>query len=154
MMVKKQVKISAVIITFNEEKNIGRCLDSLQKVADEIVVVDSCSNDKTCEICEKYGVRFIQNRFKGHIEQKNFAMQQAEYDWVLSLDADEVLSLELTDSILKVKKDWVIDGYAFNRLTNYCGTWIRHCGWYPDTKLRLWDKRRGRWGGVKTPMTG
>ncbi len=148
MMVKKQVKISAVIITFNEEKNIGRCLDSLKKVADEIVVVDSYSNDKTCEICEKYGVRFIRNRFKGHIEQKNFAMHQAKYDWVLSLDADEVLSGELTDSILKVKKDFLFEGYAFNRLTNYCGTWIRHCGWYPDTKLRLWDKRRGRWGGV------
>jgi glycosyltransferase involved in cell wall biosynthesis len=88
----KSVKISAVIITFNEEQNIGRCLDSLDKLADEIVVVDSYSTDKTQEICINKGARFIQNPFNGHIEQKNYAVSQAYYDYILSLDADEVLS--------------------------------------------------------------
>ena len=143
----KAVKISAVIITGNEEKNIGRCLASLKDVADEIVVVDSFSSDKTAEICQTRGVRFIQHSFEGHIEQKNFAVSQAEFDCVLSLDADEVLSDRLARSISDVKNNWSCDGYAFNRLTNYCGKWIRRSGWYPDEKLRLWDRRKGRWGG-------
>jgi glycosyltransferase involved in cell wall biosynthesis len=142
------VKISAVIITLNEERNIGRCLESLKNVADEIVVVDSFSTDKTADICETYGVRFIQHLFEGHIEQKNYAVSQAEFDCVLSLDADEALSEELARSILNATGNWSWDGYRFNRLTHYCGKWIRHSGWYPDAKLRLWDRRKGRWGGV------
>lgn len=144
----KQVAISAVIITFNEERNIGRCLDSLQGVADDIVVVDSYSKDRTKEICEYYGVRFVQHSFAGHIEQKNWAITQAEYPHVLSLDADEALSEELKQEVLAIKNDWRHDGYIFNRFTNYCGKWIRHCGWYPDRKLRLFDSRKGAWGGV------
>jgi len=144
----KSVKISAVIITFNEEQNIGRCLDSLDKLADEIVVVDSYSTDKTQEICINKGARFIQNPFNGHIEQKNYAVSQAYYDYILSLDADEVLSEELRKSISHAKNNWNYDGYSFNRLTSYCGEWIRYCGWYPDKKLRLWDRRKGSWGGV------
>ncbi|MBU2590567.1 MAG: glycosyltransferase family 2 protein [Nitrospinae bacterium] len=140
-------KISAVIITYNEERNIGRCLESLRGVADEIVVVDSFSKDKTEEICQKYGVRFIKYKFEGHIEQKNWAAAQAAYDHVLSLDADEALSDELKSSIMEVKDSWKYDGYYFNRLTNYCGQWIRHLGWYPDRKLRLWDRRKGSWQG-------
>jgi glycosyltransferase involved in cell wall biosynthesis len=144
----KSVEISAVIITFNEYTNIGRCLDSLNQVADEIVVVDSFSTDKTEEICKTKGASFIQHRFEGHVEQKNYAMCRASHDYVLSLDADEVLSEELKKSILGVKNNWDSDGYSFNRLNNYCGKWIRHCGWYPDRKLRLWDRRKGSWGGV------
>ncbi len=144
---KNSSKLSGVIITFNEEQNIARCIDSLKNVTDEIVVVDSFSTDKTEVICKEKNVRFIQNKFEGHIEQKNFAMRQAEHDYVLSLDADEALSPELEQAILEVKKDFKFDGYQFNRLTNYCGKWIKHCGWYPDTKLRLWNKALGEWQG-------
>jgi glycosyltransferase involved in cell wall biosynthesis len=144
----KAVKISAVVITYNEARNIGRCLDSIRDVADEIVVVDSYSTDKTQEICSRAGVKFLQHRFDGHIEQKNYAVSCAAHGHVLSLDADEVLSDKLKQSILSAKQNWQFDGYSFNRLTNYCGKWIRHSGWYPDTKLRLWDKSKGRWGGV------
>ncbi len=140
-------KISAVIITLNEEKNIQRCIDSLQGVADEIVVVDSFSTDKTKEICLINKVKFVEHKFEGHIEQKNWAITHASYQKVLSMDADEALSDELKQEILKVKSNWTHDGYSFNRLTNYCGQWIKHCGWYPDTKLRLWDSAKGSWGG-------
>jgi glycosyltransferase involved in cell wall biosynthesis len=142
------IPISAVIITFNEERNIGRCLESLQGIVDDIVVVDSFSKDKTEEICRTYGVRFVQHSFEGHIEQKNWAITQALYPHVLSLDADEALDEELKASILKIKENWMYDGYTMNRLTNYCGSWVHHCGWYPDTKLRLWDSRLGSWGGT------
>ncbi len=139
--------ISAVIITFNEEKNIGRCLASLQGIVDDIVVVDSFSKDKTEEICKEYDVRFVQHAFEGHIEQKNWAITQAKYPHVLSLDADEALDDTLKKAILAVKENWIFNGYTMNRLTNYCGSWVHHCGWYPDTKLRLWDSRIGSWGG-------
>ena len=141
-------KLSAVIISFNEEKNIERCIRSLDGVADEIVVFDSGSTDRTREICEKYGVTFFIHPFDGYIEQKNRALSHARFPLVLSLDADEALSDTLKASILSVKKQRHADGYTMNRLTNYCGRWIRHCGWYPDKKLRLFDKRKGRWGGV------
>jgi glycosyltransferase involved in cell wall biosynthesis len=140
--------LSAVIITFNEEKNIGRCLDSLVGVADDIVVVDSFSKDSTEAICKSKGVRFIQHTFEGHIQQKNWAITQAKFPHVLSLDADEALDENLKKSILQVKNNWQMDGYYMNRLTNYCGKWIRHCGWYPDKKLRLWDSRKGQWTGI------
>lgn len=143
-----EVKISGVIITFNEERNIERCLSSLTEVCDEIVVVDSFSTDNTKEICQKFNVRFVENAFQGHIEQKNFAMNQAENDIILSLDADEALSDELKTNILNLKKNFKAKAYKFNRFTNYCGKWIRHSGWYPDTKVRLWDKRVGQWGGM------
>lgn len=140
-------QLSAVIITFNEERNIKRCINAALKVADDIVVVDSFSTDKTQEICKSLNVRFIQHEFDGHIEQKNWAISQAKFPHILSLDADEVLTDELATSILKVKEDWNADGYSFNRLTNYCGKWVKHGGWYPDKKLRLWDSRKGAWTG-------
>jgi glycosyltransferase involved in cell wall biosynthesis len=145
---KKLVKISAVVITYNEEDNIERCLDSVIEVADEVVVVDSFSSDKTEEISKSKAVDFIQHRFEGHIEQKNYAVSCARNDCILSLDADEVLSDTLKQSIMAARQDWGSDGYLVNRLTNYCGRWIRHCGWYPDRKLRLWDRRKGHWDGV------
>ena len=141
-------KISVVIITFNEEKDIGRCLDAVLPVADDIVVVDSFSEDKTEEIVKSKGARFIQHTFEGHIQQKNWAITQAKYPHVLSLDADEVLSEMLRNEIVKAKENWAADGYYFNRMTNYCGKWIKHCGWYPDQKLRLWDSTKGKWGGI------
>jgi glycosyltransferase involved in cell wall biosynthesis len=140
-------KISVVIITYNEERNIERCLQSALTIADEIVVVDSFSTDKTKEICAAYQVKFIENAFKGHIEQKNWAITQATYPHVLSLDADECPDETLLQSILEVKKNWTADAYSFNRCTNYCGNWIKHGSWYPDVKLRLWDSRKGHWTG-------
>jgi glycosyltransferase involved in cell wall biosynthesis len=141
------IKLSATVITFNEEHNIARCLEALQKVADEIVVIDSFSTDKTQSICEEYGVKFMQNKFEGHIEQKNFALEQTEYDNILSVDADEVLSPQLQTSIMKMKENMEFDGYVFNRLNNYCGKWIYHCGWYPDKKLRIIKKGKAQWTG-------
>ncbi|MFZ5941808.1 MAG: glycosyltransferase [Bacteroidota bacterium] len=143
-----EVKISVVIITLNEEKNIARCISSVEGVADEVIVVDSYSTDRTEEICRSLGARFITHVFRGHIEQKNWAINQARYPWILSLDADEALSPELKESIIGAKKNWQYDGYTFNRLTSYCGKWIRHTTWYPSKKLRLWDARKGSWGGV------
>jgi glycosyltransferase involved in cell wall biosynthesis len=145
---KIPLKISAVVITYNEEDNIGRCLESLKETADEIVVVDSFSSDRTAEICKSQGAEFIQHPFEGHIEQKNYALSCASNDYVLSLDADEALSDKLIQSIRAAKQNWSANGYSVNRLTNYCGKWIRHCGWYPDKKIRLWDRRKGYWGGV------
>jgi glycosyltransferase involved in cell wall biosynthesis len=141
-------KISVVIITRNEEKNIGRCIDSVKDIADDIVIIDSFSTDTTEEICKSKGVRFIQHAFIGHIEQKNYAVTHTMYPHVLSLDADEALDDTLKKSIADVKENWKQDGYEMNRLTNYCGTWIKHCGWYPDRKLRLFDKTKGKWGGI------
>ena len=142
------IQLSAVIITYNEERNIARCLESLREIADEIIVVDSYSTDKTVEICNSLGGKVFQNKFEGHIQQKNFALAKTSFFYVLSLDADEVLSDELRISIVSAKSDWKYDGYEMNRLTNYCGAWIRHGGWYPDRKIRLFDKRKGKWTGV------
>lgn len=142
------IKISAVIITFNEERNIVGCLQSLQGIADEIVVVDSFSTDATEELCKQFNVRFLQHPFEGYMQQKSWACAQAEFEYILQLDADEQLSEELKHSILEVKANWKADGYSFNRLTNYLGKWIRHSGWYPDAKLRLWDRRKGAWSGI------
>jgi glycosyltransferase involved in cell wall biosynthesis len=141
-------EISAIIITWNEEKHIGRCLESVRDLADEIVVVDSFSTDRTEEICRRYGARFIPHAFDGHIEQKNYALDQASNDHVLCLDADEELSAEMRESVGKVKHDWTHDAYLFNRLTWYCGRWIRHSTWYPSRKVRLADRRKVRWAGI------
>ena len=141
-------QLSVVIITFNEERNIARCIASVKALADDIVVVDSYSTDKTKEIAESLGARVVLHEFAGHIEQKNWAVTQAKFPFILSLDADEALSEELGKSIADVKKKKQFDGYTMNRLTNYCGKWVHYCGWYPDKKLRLWDSIKGKWGGV------
>jgi len=142
------IKLSAVIITFNEERNIERCLNSLKEVADEIVVLDSFSIDRTKEICLQHKVSFYEHAFDGHIQQKNRAITYAKYPHVLSLDADEALNEQLIKSIKEVKAAFNLQGYYMNRLTNYCGHWVKHCGWYPDKKLRLWDSRLGHWTGI------
>jgi glycosyltransferase involved in cell wall biosynthesis len=140
-------QISVVIITFNEEKDIERCILSVKDIADEIVVLDSFSTDKTEEICKKHNVNFFQHKFDGYIEQKNRAITLAKFPHILSLDADEALSDELKKSILGIKNNWNFDGYYFNRITNFCGKWIKNGGWYPDQKLRLVDSRKGCWKG-------
>lgn len=141
-------QLSAVIITFNEERNIERCLKSLQGVADEIVVLDSFSKDRTKEICLQYGAKFFEHAFDGHIQQKNRAITYASFEHVLSLDADEALDETLKQSLLAIKQDFAKQGYYMNRLTNYCGHWVKHCGWYPDKKLRVFDRTKGHWTGV------
>ena len=140
-------KISVVIITHNEERYIGKCIDSVVPVADEILVVDSYSTDRTKSICEERGVRFIEHPFRSHIDQKNYAAGQSTYDHVLSLDADEYLSDELIHSILQIKQSWPRSAYRMNRLSKYGSRWIHHGNWYPDAKIRLWDKSIGTWGG-------
>lgn len=144
------IQLSVIIITYNEEKNIKRCLDSVIDVADEVIVLDSFSSDRTREICTSYeNVKFKQRVFTDYIDQKNSAIDLASSDYVMSLDADEALSDKLIESISKIKQNWKYDGYYINRLTNYCGKWIKHTSWYPDKKLRIWDRRKGRWEGVK-----
>lgn len=142
------LKISAVIITFNEDKYIRRCLESLKGVADEILVVDSRSTDNTREICLSHNVKFIEHDFEGYREQKNWAMNQAENDIILSLDGDEYLSEELRNSILSVGNNTQPNGYYINRRNNFYGKWMKHSGVYPDKKLRLFDRRKGEWGGI------
>ena len=141
-------KLSAVIITFNEERNIQRCIESLLPVADEIIVVDSFSTDRTEEICKLYWIKFFQNVFEGHIEQKNIALLKANHEWILSVDADEALSETLQKAIKKSLEAPQFDAFAMNRLTNYCGKWVKYCGWYPDTKVRLVKKNKAHWTGT------
>ena len=141
------VKISAVIITYNEEKNITRCIDSVAPVVDEIVVIDSFSKDRTKEICLAKGVVFVEHLFRTHIDQKNFAVTQATHQYILSLDADEYLSPELTQCIKKVKENWPAEAFRMNRLSSYGNKWIKHGSWYPDRKIRLWNRNIGVWGG-------
>jgi glycosyltransferase involved in cell wall biosynthesis len=140
-------KITAVIITYNEESNIENCLKSLDGVADEIIVMDSFSKDKTEEICRKFNVRFYQHAWDGFSSQKNRAIAFSSNKHILSLDADECLSEELKKSILDIKNNWTDDAYTFNLITNYAGKWIKHCGWYPEKKLRIWDSQKGLWKG-------
>lgn len=149
--------ISGVVITYNEEDRIHKCLDSLEKVVDEIVVVDSFSTDTTKEKVLNWSqahphlsLSFLEHEFKGHIEQKNWALSAAQYDYILSLDADESLDSTLIAEILALKqqKDWPQKAYQFHRLTFYKLRPIFHCGWYPDTKLRLFDRREGQWEGM------
>ncbi|MBK9400323.1 MAG: glycosyltransferase family 2 protein [Bacteroidetes bacterium] len=140
--------LSVIIITFNEEQNIRRCIHSAQGLGDEILVVDSGSTDGTVAIAKEMGAVVIHQDFLGYIEQKKFATASAKNDWILCLDADEALSPELKDSLSAIINDPKARGYTMNRLTNYCGTWVRYGGWYPDTKLRFYHRGYGTWTGV------
>ncbi len=141
-------KISAVIIAGNEEQNIARCLESLSGLADEIIVLNSFSEDKTAEICNKFQVRFFQREWEGYSAAKNYANSLSRHQWILSIDADEALSEELRLSIAEIKSSSTYDAYRFNRLNSYCGKWIRHGAWYPDKKIRLWRNGIARWEGA------
>ena len=143
------MKLSVSIITFNEEKNIARCIRSVAEIADEIVVVDSLSTDNTKQICLDLGTKFIEQPFLGYKEQKNFALEQVQHDHVLSLDADEALSPELLSSIKREKAaGFAASGYTMNRRSWYCDSWIYHGYWYPDTKLRLAKRSKVNWKGI------
>jgi glycosyltransferase involved in cell wall biosynthesis len=142
------IKLSGIIITFNEGKNIEKCIQSLVNVVDEIVVVDSFSTDSTKSICSKYNMRFIEQEFLGYVEQKNFALTQASHNYIVSLDGDEALSNTLQKSIIELKSNWNYDGYYCNRFNNFCGQWIKYSDWYPNKKLRVFDKRKAQWKGI------
>lgn len=145
-MSQERPKISAFVITKNEEKNIADCLASLSWV-DEIVVVDDFSTDATPEICERFQVRFVQHPFTGFKDQKSFAVSLTTYDWVLELDADERVSREMKHAIETLPKQSFAEfsSFEFKRLTCFWGAWIRHGSFYPDYKGRLYDKRQGVW---------
>jgi glycosyltransferase involved in cell wall biosynthesis len=141
------MQISATIVTLNEERNIARAIGSL-RCADEVVVVDSGSTDQTREIALGLGARVIEEPWRGYAGQKNFAACCAANEWILSIDADESLTEELAVEILQLKQEGAsCDGYSFPRLAQYRGRWIRHSGWYPDRKLRLYDRRKAEWVG-------
>jgi glycosyltransferase involved in cell wall biosynthesis len=140
--------LSVVIITYNEEQNIERCIKSVKEIAEEIIVLDSFSTDETVNISRSLGAIVYQETFRGYIGQKNLAIQLASHNYVLSLDADEALDEKLAASILRVKKDFSCQAYRMNRCTNYCGHFIRHGLWYPDPKIRLFDRRCARWAGM------
>lgn len=144
-------KLTVTIITLNEEKKIRRCLDSVVPFADEIVVVDSLSTDSTKDICATYSnLKFVEQKWLGYSEQKNLANDLSTNDWIFSIDADEEVSDKLRQSIIEWKKTDSNDNECFemDRLTNYCGKWIRRCGWYPDTKIRIWNRKAGKWKGA------
>ncbi|HXE32252.1 MAG TPA: glycosyltransferase family 2 protein [Terriglobales bacterium] len=141
------MKISARINTFNEEDNIAAALESV-RWADEILVVDSFSSDRTVEIARRYTDRVIQHPFASHGAQHNYADSLCAHDWILVLDADERLTPELVEAIQRVRRDGpAADGYRMARRAWYLGRWIRHSGWYPDWQTRLYRKAVTRWDG-------
>jgi glycosyltransferase involved in cell wall biosynthesis len=141
------MKITATIITLNEERNIARSIESL-RCADEILIVDSGSVDRTVELAQNLGVRVIEAGWLGFAAQKNWAAEQASHDWILSLDADEALSEALEAEIWNLKKTGPrCDAYTMPRLARYLGRWILHSGWYPDRKVRLYHRANARWVG-------
>ncbi|HSR66886.1 MAG TPA: glycosyltransferase family 2 protein [Acidobacteriota bacterium] len=142
-------KISAVLISFNEEEKIERALSSLQGIADEIVVVDSHSTDRTAEICGRFTDRVIPRDWPGYREQKQFATAQASHSWVLSLDCDEQISSELQQELMdwKATPEGPQRGYLVPRMTRFMGRWIRHTTWYPDYQMRLFRADSGSWQG-------
>lgn len=142
------VPLSAVVITHDEEDKLPEALQSVA-FCDEIVVVDSHSRDQTRELARARGARVIERDWPGHVAQKEFAIRQASHDWVLCVDADERVSDELRAEIEALRARGFPEhaGWRFPRLVNYLGTWVRHGTWYPDLQLRLFDRRRGHWGG-------
>lgn len=140
-------KLSAVIITKNEARNIRRCLQSIVQIADDIVIIDSHSTDETAAICKEFNTNFITHEWMGYAKTKNYGHSKAKYDWILSLDADEALSTELAEAILNLKTTDKLGFYRINRITNYCGKWIKHSGWFPERKLRLFNKNDAAWEG-------
>lgn len=140
-------RISAVIITKNEASNILACVHSLKEIADEILVIDSFSNDNTVELALNEGCTVVQREWEGYSNTKNWGNNLAKYNWILSIDADEVLSESLQKDIRHKKKLGLSGVYSLNRLTNYCGKMIKSCGWYPEYKIRLFKKDEASWQG-------
>jgi glycosyltransferase involved in cell wall biosynthesis len=142
-------QLTVTIITLNEELDLPRALDSIAGVADEVLVVDSGSTDRTGEIAREQGGRVRHRDWTNYSDQKNYAAGEAAHDWIFSLDADEALSPALRNSLLRWKENKPeFQAYAVRRRANYLGEWINHCGWYPDTKIRLYHRRHARFEGA------
>ncbi len=141
------MKISATLIACNEERKIARAIESL-RCCNEIVVIDSGSTDRTIEIAKNLGARVVESPWPGYSKQKNLAAAQASNDWILSLDADETVSEALEGEIWQLRKNGpIFDAYTMPRMAQYLGRWILHSGWYPDRKVRLYDRRKAEWVG-------
>ncbi len=142
------MKISATIVTLNEEHNVARAIESL-RCADEVIVVDSGSTDRTREVAARLGARVVEEPWRGYAAQKNFASSLAAHDWILSIDADEAVAEELEAEILLLKQEGPkFDGYTMPRIAQYLGRWIHHGGWYPDRKIRLYRRDKAEWAGA------
>jgi glycosyltransferase involved in cell wall biosynthesis len=142
-------RLSICIITLNEEQDFPRLLKSIEGLAEEIVVVDSGSTDRTLEIARSAGARVFSRLWTNYADQKNFAASQAREDWILLLDADEEVSEELRDSILKWKAATPqFPVYEMSRLAWFLGAWIHHSRWYPDWQRRLYDRRKACFSGA------
>jgi glycosyltransferase involved in cell wall biosynthesis len=142
-------KLSVAIITFNEEKNMAACIQHISGIADEIIVVDSLSTDKTVEIAKGLGAKIISQPFLGHIEQKNLALRSCSNEYVLSLDADERLDEKAVSSIKQQKElGFPNEGYIFKRITFIGDYPVKYGNWYPDKKLRLVKKEMAEWKGI------
>ena len=142
------MKISATVITLNEQRHIRQCLESLQGIADEMIVVDSGSQDATLKIAVELGAKTFVHEWMNYADQKNFASSLAQHEWILSLDADECLSSSLRQDILQAKeRSTQAVAFEFPRKAFYLGRWIEHSGWYPDHKARLFLKNKARWEG-------
>ena len=139
--------ISAVIITFNEADNIERCIAALQAIAQEIIVVDSFSTDETVAIAKQMNAKVVQREWEGYSKTKNYGNSLCTGNYILSVDADEVISEQLLKDLSQLDLRDDAKAYSFKRLTNYCGTFIRYAGWYPDRKLRLFPNGKARWEG-------
>lgn len=145
-MIASMSKISATVITLNEASRVRACLESLRDVADEIVIIDSGSTDGTVEICRKFGAKVHHRQFSGYGAQRQYATSLTTHPYVLSIDADEILSPALRKSILEIKNSGFSHRvYSFARLNFFCGDPVKHCGWYPDYQVRLFDKRYAGW---------
>ncbi len=141
------MKIAATIITLNEERNIARAMESL-RCCDQVVVLDSGSVDRTVELASNLGAKVVEQSWPGYANQKNRAADFADHDWILSLDADEALSEGLEGEIWNLKKKGpTFDAYTMPRLAQYMGRWILHSGWYPDRKVRLYNRHKAKWVG-------
>lgn len=144
-MPEKSQTISATVIALNEERDLPRCLESL-RFADEVILIDSGSTDRTVEIAKQAGAKVIHEPWRGYGQQKNFAMSHARSKWVLNVDADEVITPELRDEILaEISSQNAAAGYAVARKTYYLGRWIKHGGWYPNYVTRLVRKDLASW---------
>lgn len=142
------IRLSACLITLNEERNLPRILNSLKDIADEIVIADAGSTDRTCAIAGEHDAKILARGWTDYAEQRNFAASQAAHDWILALDADEELSDTLRDSIRTWKSgEPLYSVYEVNRLTWYLGAWIKHSGWYPDRKKRLYQRQAAHFEG-------
>ena len=141
-------RLAVVIITLNEERNIERCIRSVRDLADEIIVLDAFSTDNTASICKDLGVRFEQREWEGYSATKNYLNSLVSTDYILSLDADEAISEALYQEIKAEKANGFKGTYSVNRMTNYMGKWIKHSGWFPDIKPRLFPKEGSYWDGA------